>query len=133
MILRVAITTAALAAALLSAGGTAVSAAEGDGVMCNFALSDPYVTDVSGTAMVAATLTPGACTGTAHPTSAQACLSAPGVAGRCAEVPGYNTAHVYFGPYQPGVTYIARGRGCAAQTNPPAPICTTVGPRSLTL
>lgn len=133
MMFRVTVVTAILLGGLLSGGPAAVAGAEPDGALCNFTLSDPYVTDVSGTPMVAATLTPGACTGTAHPTSSQACLSAPGIAGRCAELPGFNSAHVYLGPYRAGVTYTARGRGCGMQTNPPAAICTTVGPRSATL
>ena len=105
----------------------------GTAALCNYTLSDPYVIDVSGTQMVTATLIPAACTREAIPTSSQVCLSTPGTAGRCAELPGYTDVHVYLGPYQPGVTYTAKGRGCAAQTNPPMPICTTVGPTTATL
>ncbi len=103
--------------------------------ICNFALSEPTVTQVSGVPMVTASLTPGACTGMAKPTFTQVCLSAAGssTAGRCAEVPGYNTARVYLSPYQPGVAYTARGRGCGARAIPPEPICTTVGPTSASL
>ncbi len=134
MFFRVAIVTAALSGLLAGAGGTRPAGADpGDPVLCNFTLSDPYVVDVSGSPMVAATLAPAACTGNAHPTFAQVCLSSAGNAGRCAELPGYSTARVYIGPYQPGVTYTVRGRGCAAQVNSPAPFCTTVGPKSATL
>ncbi len=116
--------------------GTAVpAAAEPEPVMCNFTLAPPSVVDVSGTPMVTTSITVGACTGLAKPTSTQACLSAAGssTAGRCAELPGYNAARVYLSPYRPGVAYTARGRGCAAQANPPAPICTSVGPITVTL
>ncbi|HNM85607.1 MAG: hypothetical protein U0Q20_00065 [Mycobacterium sp.] len=116
-------------------GGAAPAAAEPTPVMCDFTLSPPSVVDVSGTPMVTASITPGACTGVAKPTFTQVCLSAAGssTAGRCAELPGYNAARVYLSPYVPGVAYTARGRGCAAQTSPPAPICTTVGPTTVTL
>ena len=131
---RVAIVAAVLAGALTTAGGAAVAGADpGDPVLCNFTMSDPHVVDLSGTQMVTATLTPTACTGSAIPSFSQVCLSTPGTAGRCAELPGYTDAHVYLGPYQPGMTYTAKGRGCAAQTIPPAPVCTTVGPKSATL
>jgi hypothetical protein len=132
--IRVAIVAAVLAGALSSAGGAAVAGADpGDPVLCNFTMSDPYVIDLSGTQMVTATLTPTACTGSAIPSYSQVCLSTPGTAGRCAELPGYTDVHVYLGPYQPGVTYTAKGRGCASQTTPPAPVCTTVGPKTATL
>ncbi len=103
--------------------------------ICNFVLSEPSVTQVSGVPMVTASLTPGACTGMAKPTFTQVCLSAAGssTAGRCAELPGYNTARVYLSPYQPGVAYTARGRGCGSRAVPPEPICTTVGPTTVTL
>ena len=118
-------------------GGAAPAAAEPTPVMCEFngGTIHRVVVDVSGTPMVTASITPGACTGVAKPTFTQVCLSAAGssTAGRCAELPGYNAARVYLSPYVPGVAYTARGRGCAAQTSPPAPICTTVGPTTVTL
>lgn len=140
MSLRTSICRGALAAALAGAGalyggaGQAV-ADTADSVMCNFTLSEPTVIDVSGVPMVTASVVPAACTGTAKPTSTQVCLSAAGssTAGRCAELPGFTDVHVYLSPYQPGVAYTATGRGCAAQSVPPAPICTTVGPTTVTL
>ena len=96
-------------------------------------MTDPAVVDVNGVAMVMSTLAPAACTGRAAPNSAQVCLSAPGSAGRCAVRHGNLTAEVYLSPYVPGTTYTALGRGCATMTNPPQAICTTVGPRSITL
>jgi len=132
MVLRIATMTAALAV-LTTTGGAGVAAADPESSMCNFTLSQPEVVEMSGTAMVKATLTPAACTGGAYATFSQVCLSTPGSAGRCAELPGYNAASVYLGPYRPGVAYTARGRGCAAQLNPPAPMCMSVGPTTVTL
>ncbi len=116
-------------------GNVVPAAADPEPVMCNFSVSSPSVVDVSGTPKVMAEITVGACTGVAKPTFTQVCLSAAdsSTAGRCAELPGYNAARVYLSPYRPGTAYTARGRGCAAQTNPPAPICTTVGPTTVTL
>ena len=134
MLFRVAFLTVALTGALSATAVTGpASAAPGDPVLCNFTLSEPTVVEVSGVPMVSAQVTPAACTGTAKPTSTQVCLTKPGSAGRCAELPGYNEARVYLSPYQPGVTYTATGRGCAAQTNPPVPMCSTLGPKSATL
>ena len=134
MLFRVAFMTVALTGAVSAAMATGpASAAPADPVLCDFTLSEPTVVQVSGVPMVAATVTPAACTGTAKPTSTQVCLTSPGSAGRCAELPGYNEAHVYLSPYRPGVSYTATGRGCAAQTNPPVPMCTTLGPKSATL
>ena len=134
MFIRVAIVTAAVAGALATAGGAGVAGADpAEPGLCNFTLSDPHLVDLSGTQTVTATLTPASCTGSAIPISSQVCLSSPGKAGRCAELPGYTDVHVYLAPYEPGVTYTAKGRGCAARTNPPAPVCTTVGPTTATL
>ena len=111
MFIRRAIVTAAVAGALATAVGAGAAGADpGEPGLCNFPLSDPHVIDLSGTPTVTA-----------------------GLAGRCAELPGYTTTNVYLAPYRPGVTYTAKGRGCAAQTNPPAPVCTTVGPTTATL
>lgn len=133
MFFRVAFVTVALTGALSAAAPGGVAGADpGEPVTCDFTLSEPAVVDVSGVPMVGATVSPAGCTGTAKPTSSQVCLTTPGSAGRCAELPGYNDAHVYLSPYQPGVTYTATGRGCAAQTSPPVPMCVTLGPKSAT-
>lgn len=134
MFIRRAIVTAAVAGALATAVGPGAAGADpGEPGLCNFTLSDPHVIDLSGTPTVTAAITPAACSGSTIPAFSQVCLSAPGLAGRCAELPGYTTTNVYLAPYRPGVTYTAKGRGCAAQTNPPAPVCTTVGPTTATL
>ena len=118
-------------AGALGAAGTAV-ADPGGGALCNFTLSDPQVVTVSGTQMVTATVTPAACTGV-KPISSQVCISTPTRAGRCTELSGFDEAHVYFAPYEPGTSYTAKGRGCSAQTRPPAAVCTSLGPRTVTL
>lgn len=117
----------------LAVGSPALAGAEPDSVLCQYALSDPHVVDVSGTKMVTATVTPGECTGDVKPISTQVCVTTGASAGRCAELPGYGTAYVYFSPYTPGLTYTARGRGCASQARPPQTICSSVGPTSATL
>lgn len=132
----VTLATFALFAGIAVAGDLAPASADSEEPgICNFALSEPTLTQVSGITMVTASLTPGACTGMAKPTFTQVCLQAAGssTAGRCAELPGYNTARVYLSPYQPGVAYTARGRGCGARSLPPESICTTVGPTTATL
>ena len=137
MVFRVATVSATVLTAAASwVAAVAPAVAEpGESTMCNFTLSPPAVVDVSGVPMVSSTLTPGACTGTAKPNFTQVCLNAAGssTAGRCAELPGYNAAKVYLSPYQPGVAYTAKGRGCATTSNPSVPICTTVGPVTVTL
>lgn len=124
---------AVVLAATLAAAGTAVADPGGDGVLCNFTLSDPQLVTVSGTQMVTATVTPAACTGIVKPISSQVCISTPTRAGRCTELSGFDAAQVYFSPYEPGTSYTAKGRGCSAQTRPPAAVCTTLGPRTVTL
>ncbi|OBF11421.1 hypothetical protein A5727_20810 [Mycobacterium sp. ACS4331] len=120
-----------------AAGFVAVASAapEADPVLCQYTLSEPRVVDVSGTAMVNASLTPSGCTGSAEPNATQVCVSVAGssTAGKCAELPGYGTAQVYLSPYVPGQTYTVRGRGCANQAQPPLYFCSTLGPKSATL
>jgi len=72
-------------------------------------------------------------TGIVKPISSQVCISTPTRAGRCTELSGFDEAHVYFSPYEPGTSYTAKGRGCSAQTRPPAAVCTSLGPRTVTL
>jgi hypothetical protein len=120
-------------AALTTAPGLAGAAPEGDGVLCSYTMSDPHVVDVSGTQMVSATLTPSGCSDSAKPINSQVCLTTANNAGRCAELPGYATAHTYLSPYVPGQSYTATGRGCAARTQTPAVVCSSVGPQTATL
>jgi hypothetical protein len=134
MLLRTAIVGVALIGSLATVANTGVAQADpGEPILCNFTMSDPYVTDLSGVQMVTATTTPAACTGTAKPTSSQVCLSTADSIGRCSELPGYTAAQAYLSPYRPGVAYTVTGRGCAAVTTPPTYICTTLGPRTVTL
>jgi hypothetical protein len=132
MFVRAAAIAAAVTVAFACAG--VASADPGNGTMsCSYTMSDPHVVDVSGTTMVAATLTPSGCSGTAKPISSQVCVSTTGTS-RCAELPGYTTAHAYLSPYIPGATYTATGRGCASVPTPyPQPLCSSLGPRSVTL
>ncbi|WP_197381614.1 hypothetical protein [Mycolicibacterium mengxianglii] len=116
----------------MSGPAGAVPAEQSEPIECHYTLSAPYVVDVNGTSMVTASLMPAKCPA-AVPTSLEACLSIPGQVGRCAESNGNVTAQVYLSPYVPGLTYTARGRGCAAVTTPPTSICSSVGPTSAVL
>ncbi|MGB3481411.1 MAG: hypothetical protein WBB07_04225 [Mycobacterium sp.] len=111
------------------AGATPEPAAQVD---CNFTLSAPYVVDVAGTQMVTATVVPAACPD-AVPTVLQACLSVPGKVGRCDNTDGNTMSQVYLSPYVPGMSYTARGRGCAAVPSPPTMICSSLGPTEAVL
>ncbi|MBI3216862.1 MAG: hypothetical protein HYZ38_23850 [Mycobacterium sp.] len=132
MFSRVAI-VAIVAAAACGGAGTAAADSDTGATLCNYTMSDPHVVDVSGTTMVSATLEPSGCNGNAKPYSTQVCLSTPGSAGRCAELPGYVTAHAYLSPYVPGQTYTVRGRGCAFALVPSQTLCNSLGPVSVTL
>jgi hypothetical protein len=122
-----------IAAATLSvAGTTAVAAAEPPST-CTYNLSPPQVVDVSGTQMVTATLSPGACD-RANAYLSVACVQEEGSPGpgKCVQNNGNLTAQVFFAPYRPGATYVSTGRGCANIGNPPQPVCTPVGPVAAT-
>jgi hypothetical protein len=110
----------------------AASADTGD-TLCNYTMSDPAVVDVHGVPMVHATIEPSGCTGSAKPTFLQVCLSTAQTVGRCTELPGQATAHAYLSPYVPGTSYTVKGRGCAAISVPPESVCSTLGPRYITL
>lgn len=118
-----------VAAAMLPVAGTAVAAADPVPPTCTYNLSPPQVVDVSGTDMVTATLSPGACE-RSNVYLSVACLQLQGSqeAPKCEQNNGVLTAQVYFAPYRPGSTYVATGRGCANTGNPPQPVCTPVGP-----
>ena len=102
---------------------------------CSFNLTPPQVVQVSGTDMVAATVTMAGCAGQAAPASSVACIQAEGssTTEKCVEGKGQLPAQVYFAPYRAGTTYTARGRGCAVITAPPSSTCQTVGPVTATL
>ncbi|MCV7222351.1 hypothetical protein [Mycolicibacterium elephantis] len=124
-----------VAASLTLLGTTgAVAGAQQDAGVCDYRLSAPYVVDVSGTAMVTATLEPGACD-QATVFSTVACVQLEGAAGpgQCRSNNGNLPARVYYGAYQPGATYVSTGRGCATVGNPPQPVCQPTGPITATL
>ena len=118
--------------AALSGAGPAGAAPEDPG--CSTSLSAPQVIDVSGTAMVSASVSPGACN-RAEPQLQVACLQRAGstVAPVCVQAEGPNTARVTLAPYQPGATYVATGRSCANAGSPPVTFCRSAGPLSATL
>ncbi len=128
-------TFAVLAAATLVLGATpAVAGAQPAPSACNYDLTPPSVVNVSGTNMVTATLSPGACDG-ANTFQMVACLQMQGSSGpaQCARNNGLLPAQVFFQPYHPGTTYTATGRGCASKGNPPHGICQENGPLTATL
>ena len=112
----------------------AVAGAEPADPPCTFTLSAPHVVQVSGTDMVAVTMTPTDCTG-GTPYQAVACVEIQGSPGpqQCVQNNGLLTARAYYSPYQPGATYVATGRGCATSGNPPEPVCLPSGPLTATL
>jgi hypothetical protein len=133
MIRRFAVLIAALIAVLSSSGGAvavANAAPDNGSIRCNFTLSAPSVVTVSGTQMVTATVSPADCTGTANPKSSQVCIATFDSVGRCKLASGYETAQVYFAPYVPGTSYIAKGFGCAGLSTPSTAICSSVGPKA---
>lgn len=132
---RFAVCTVAVAAVLGACPAIAAASPPDEGSFrCTFAMDAPTVVDVSGTKMVTATITPGACTGPVNSSSTQICLSTHGQGiDRCAFTTGQGSAQAYFGPYVPGTTYTAKGRGCGGAFRPASTICETVGPLSATL
>lgn len=114
--------------------GVGPAAAAPDDPGCAAALSSPQVIDVSGTPMVAASVSPGACN-RAEPQLQVACLQMVGsaVAPLCVQAEGPGTARVRFAPYTPGARYVATGRSCANAGSPPITYCTSAGPVTVTL
>jgi len=128
-------TFAVLAAAASLLGSTvAVAGAQGEPAACEYVLTAPSVVNVSGTDMVTATLTTGACDG-AVTYRTVVCIQMAGsdTAGECAQGKGILPAQVFFQPHRPGATYTATGRGCASRGNPPQPSCQASGPMTATL
>lgn len=121
------------AATLPVAATTAVAVAEPPPT-CTFNLSPPQVVSVSGTEMVTATVSPGACQRSVAYVSV-ACLQLEGSpeAPKCQQNNGVLEAQVFYAPYRPGATYVSTGRGCANTGNPPQPVCTPVGPVAATI
>ncbi|HET7742722.1 MAG TPA: hypothetical protein VFL67_18895 [Mycobacterium sp.] len=126
---------AVLATAFAMVTASAPATAEPESPPCSFALTPPRVVDVSGTPMVTASVNPAGCSVAAEPTSSVACVQMEGSSAeqQCASTEGPGTAKVFYGPYRPGATYVATGRGCASTGNPPRSLCQTAGPLTATL
>jgi hypothetical protein len=124
----------AAAAAVTLAGITPVADASPNPQACAYTLSPPEVVQLSGTNVVKATLTLGACD-QSNSYLLVACVQLQGSdgPGQCAQGEGFLPAQVYYQPYRPGATYISTGRGCATKGNPPQPICQPSGPLTATL
>ena len=122
------------AVVVAAACGTGSAAAAPDDQGCATTLTSPQVVDVSGTAMVSAAVSPGACN-RAAPQLQVACLQVVGssVAAVCVQAEGPNTARVNFAPYTPGASYVATGRSCANAGSPPVTYCRSAGPVTVTL
>ncbi|KAA0109681.1 hypothetical protein [Mycolicibacterium sp. P9-22] len=118
--------------AALGGAGHALAAPGDPG--CSTSLSAPQVIDVSGTAMVSASASPGACN-RAEPQLQVACLQLVGstLAPICAQAEGPGTARVHFAPYTPGASYVATGRSCANAGSPPVTYCRSAGPLTAAL
>lgn len=125
----------AAAAAMCVTGTAGLAGAEPDAPeACAYTLSPPQVVQVSGTAMVTATLDPAGCN-RANPYLLVACIQLQGSdgPGQCAQGEGIVPAQVFYQPYRPGAVYISTGRGCANTGNPPTPSCQGAGPFTATL
>ncbi len=126
-----------LVAAVLMVGalyGSAPAVAAPEEPGCATTVTTPQVIDVSGTAMVSASTSPGACN-RSEPQLQVVCLQRVGsqLAPKCEEAGGPATARVLLSPYVPGATYVATGRSCANQGSPAVPFCRAAGPVSATL
>lgn len=121
-----------LTLAALCGSGHAVAAPDDPG--CATTLSTPQLVDVSGTAMVSVSVSPGACN-RAEPQLQVACLQRVGspVAPLCVQAEGPGTARVNFAPHTPGASYVATGRSCANAGSPPVTFCNSAGPVRVTL
>jgi hypothetical protein len=127
--------TIVLAAAAASTfAGIATAGASPGPSPCSFTLSPPHVVQLSGTNVVAATLSPAGCDqATTYMTVACVQLQGSDGPGQCEQQNGILTAQVYYQPYRPGATYVSTGRGCSAKGNPPQPFCAPAGPLTATL
>jgi len=101
---------------------------------CGFSITPPQVVQVDGVSKVTATVTSTVCGVAASPYQSVACVELAGQqGGSCMQ--GTDTAQAYFSqPYQPGATYISRGRGCGIIVPTlPADNCQILGPLTATL
>jgi disulfide bond formation protein DsbB len=104
------------------------------GGSCAYDLTAPSHVNVSGTDMVTATITPGACTGVIQPNSFSVCVGLLGE-GRpqCKFSPVYDPVQVYFMPYRKGATYQSTGQGCGNVFPSADQTCSSLGPYTATL
>lgn len=122
------VTTALLVLSGAIGGGIAHAGPEAP---CTYTLSPP---EVSGTVVTSTAVIAG-CGAAAGPYSAVACLQPlqPNSVIQCAQARGADPATVSV-PFQPGVSYVATGRGCAAWALQPAsPPCQILGPLTAAL
>lgn len=121
-------------AALILGSTSAVAVAQPDQSPCNYNLTAPTVVNLSGTDVVTATISTGACDG-AMTFQTVACLQMQGGGGpmQCARGNGILPAQVFYQPYHPGATYTSTGRGCSSKGNPPEKYCQEAGPIAATL
>jgi hypothetical protein len=124
-------------AAVLGGVGVAPVASAEPPPPCAFTLSPPEVVQVDGVSMVTASVVIGNCVvPPAGPTLSVACmqLQAANAPTQCAQAHGTDAAQVFYGPYQPGATYISTGRGCPSWLGQStAPLCQLLGPQTATL
>ena len=135
MIRPVLVVQVALTVALTTIAGAGVAHAEPP-PPCSFTLSAPEVVQVNGVDMVTATAALAGCGPGAGPYVSVACVQLQGndLSSRCMQAHGTDAAQVYYGPYRPGATYVASGRGCATWLGQsPAPLCQILGPNTAAL
>ena len=117
------------------AAASHASPSDDDGTgQCTFILTPPKVAQINGLTLVVASLRPGPCTIHANPNLSVVCLSVAGGGsqGECSSKNGQEPAEVRY-PYQPGLTYVVRGQGCASTFEPPYTLCQNFGPSQTTL
>lgn len=135
---RLAVLPMALALSTIGLTAAAAHAAPspdpGPAGSCTYKLTPPSRVNVSGTDMVTATITPGACTGLIQPNSFTVCveMSDSGTP-QCNFTPIYQAVQVYFAPYRKGATYRSTGRGCGNLLPSGDESCTSLGPYTATL
>jgi hypothetical protein len=100
----------------VAAAGGAYAEPQPPGTLCSFTLSLPEVVQVSGTAMVTATLTPDGCAGAFRPHISVVCVQGADSQTQCSQAHDADIAQVY-APYRPGVTYTSTGRGLGTLFN----------------
>lgn len=106
----------------------------GPAASCAFKLTRPSFFNMAGTDTVAATLSPGECTGVIQPNSYLVCVELLGDGPpQCKFSPVFDPVSVYFTPYRKGATYQSTGRFCGNVFPSADQSCTSLGPYSATL